>query len=94
MKRVNQIFLIEKVYSEKGWNGVYWYARRNNIPFTVQVREFGLDSISTRDSKAEWLKNTSVNSFRAHAASRSVRKASTGWSYNIIRAREITILVP
>ena len=82
---------IKALYKEKGLKAVNGYIKTNNIPVKVNVCEFGLDGVNSRKEKEFWL-NESSNSFRCHLYSVSKKSRRTGYSYNVIRGKEIILL--
>jgi len=78
---------IINLYNEKGINSVYAFLKRNNIDYTKNVIEFGLDSKKTNVKKTEWL---NIEELKFHYYSQLI-KAKSGWSYNLIRGIEISI---
>jgi len=84
---------VNKVYSEKGLNGVHCFLKNNGIKYVQTVEEFGLHTSKTSNAtKKDWLsESTPYNVFRFHYYSLGIKSKKTGYEYNRIRGTEITI---
>lgn len=80
-----------KVYRENGLRGLISYMNKNNIPYSRQNIEFGLDSNnnSLRD-KVEFLENSNEKEIHLHYYSVS-KKGKNGYIYNLLRGVKITL---
>jgi len=81
---------IATVYSQKGLNGVYAFLRKNQIPYELDVVEFGLHT----NKKALKQKDAFLKADPLHFHYYSVvrRGRQNGYKYKVLRGLKITLL--